>query len=135
MPKRPHNLPEERPQRAQVAVLLQQQLQEDDGQAVRRLLPVGGEDHVEGGHVARVPCVGELVEDDLLDEHGEVLWVREADLPGALHVEVRHWLRLEADLGEVGDDLDVHRRVRVAVDGQSQQQLVRDARHLCEEEN
>ena len=59
----------------------------------------------------------------------------EADLPGALHVQVGHGLRLEADLGEVRDDLDVHRGVRVAVDGQRQQQLVRDARHLCEEEN
>ena len=32
---------------------------------VRRLLPVRGEDHVQGGHVARVAGVGELVEDDL----------------------------------------------------------------------
>ena len=59
-------IPEERPQRAQVAVLLQEELQEDDGQAVGRLLPVRGEDHVEGGHVARVPRVGQLVENDLL---------------------------------------------------------------------
>ena len=76
MPKRPHNLPEERPQRAQVAVLLQQQLQEDDGQAVRRLLPVGGEDHVEGGHVARVPGVGELVEDDLGGNSEEKIFLK-----------------------------------------------------------
>ena len=66
MPQGPHDLPEERPQRAQVAVLLQEELQEDDGQAVGRLLPVRGEDHVEGGHVARVPRVGQLVEYDLL---------------------------------------------------------------------
>ena len=66
MPQGPHDLPEERPQRAQVAVLLQEELEEDDGQAVGRLLPVRGEDHVEGGHVARVPRVGQLVENDLL---------------------------------------------------------------------
>ena len=53
-----------------------------------------------------------------------------ADLPGALDVEVGDGLRLEADLGEVRDDLDVHRSVRLAVDRQRQQKLVRDPRHL-----
>ena len=36
VPQGPHNLPEERPQRAQVAVLLHEQLQEDDGQTAPR---------------------------------------------------------------------------------------------------
>ena len=76
-PQGPYNLPEERPSaRAQVAVPLHEQLQ--------------------GGHVARVPGVGELAEDDRLDEHGQVLGVHEIDLPGVLHVQVGHrhvWLR------------------------------------------
>ena len=33
----------------------------------------------------------------------------EADLPGALHVQVGHRLRLEADLGEVRDDLNKYK--------------------------
>ena len=59
----------------------------------RHLVGDVDEDALHGprGHVARVPGIGELIEDGLLD---------------------------------------VHLRVRVAVDRQHQEQLVRDARHL-----
>ena len=124
VPEAPDDLPQEDPERPEVAVLLHQQLQEDGGQGSRRLLRCGLEHHPQHGHVVRVPGVGEFVEDGVFEEGGEVAGVGGAEVLDAGQEQVDVGLGLEPEFGEEDHYLHVHGGVGHTVKGHAAEQLL-----------
>jgi len=130
MPETSHNFSQQNSQSPKVAIFLHEKLQENTGQCASSFFGGRLKHHPKNGHVVRVPCVGQLVEDCVLQQGCQIIRVGNTELFDAGEEKVDVGLRLQPQLGQQHHHLHIGLCVRDTVEGHSTQKLLCRARYL-----